>query len=177
MDRKAIHEFAEQFLKLYFTDYPIELPFPMHEEMGARCEALGFAMDCGQFFMKTYSRKAFFEFRSFARCVNTIYDIGLLGSAIFSRWRYVTRWCADPRSREEDDERWFLLAFLRLALLTAGPEQRPRFCGGVKRFRTASSAGGLRLWTPGDKLEEQLAVCENGRVRRTESFAAEACGA
>lgn len=177
MNRKAIHEFAEQFLNAYRGPAPaLPLALLLRNGFGERCERLGFAMDGGEAFMKAVSSKAFFEAQTLALRVNEIEDAVLLGSAIFSKWRYVTRWCVDPRSREEDDERWFLLAFLRLSLLTAGPEQRPRFRGSVKKFRTASSAGGLRLWTPGDKLEEQLAVCEDGRVWRTESFAAEACG-
>lgn len=163
MDREAVHQFAEDFLKLYFTDYPIEPPFPMHEEMGARCEALGFAMDCGQSFMKTYSRKAFFEFRSFARCVNTIYDIGLLGSAIFSKWRYVTRWQMPPVDGYSE-EPWFHLAFLRLSALTAktGKDMPHLFRRTAERMRLTSTVSSFCEWKDGEEVRQQLELYRDG---------------
>lgn len=177
MDRKAVHAFAEQFLGAYRSSSPaMPISFYLNEAFGETCERLGFAMDRGEAFIRAYSSRAFFEAEALARCVNEIRDAALLGSAIFSKWRYLTRWCEAPLEQEEAHERWFLLAFLRLGQLTAGPAERPRFRGRMKKFRIAASAGGLRAWTAGEKLGERLMVCEDGRVRRTEIFEAGACG-
>lgn len=177
MDRKNVHTWAEQFLGAYRSSSPaMPISFYLNEAFGETCERLGLVMDSGEAFIRAYSSRAFFEAEALARRVNEIRNAALLGSAIFSKWRYLTRWCEAPLEQEEEHERWFLLAFLRLAQLTAGPEGRPCFHGRIKKFRIAVYAGGLHAWTAGEKLGERLMVCEDGRVRRTEIFAKEACG-
>lgn len=177
MDRKAVHAFAGQFLGAYRGSSPaLPISFYLNEAFGESCERLGFAMDCGEAFIRAYSSRAFFKAKELALRINSIHDAALLGSAIFSKWRYLTRWCAAPLEQEEEHERWFLLTFLRLEQLTAGPEAGPCFRGRMRKFRIAASAGGLHAWTAGEKLGERLTVCEDGRVCRTEIFAEEECG-
>ncbi|MFR2627437.1 MAG: hypothetical protein ACLS89_07930 [Collinsella sp.] len=45
--------------------------------------------------------------------IDTIDDVGLLGSGVFSRWRYITHWKYDSVP-DEDDLEWFRLALGRL---------------------------------------------------------------
>ncbi len=178
MDRKAVHDFAGQFLSVYRGSSPaLPISFYLNEAFGESCERLGFVMDCGEAFIRAYSSRAFFKAKELALRINSIHDAALLGSAIFSKWRYLTRWCTDPSMQEEEEERWFILAFLRLEQLTAGPEARPCFRGRVRKFCLTSSAGGFRARTAGYKVRERLTVHEDGRVRRTEIFEAEERGA
>lgn len=86
--------------------------------MADDCEELGFEMDCGHAFQAAYG-KAVSDYRELEHIVDEIFDTSLLGSAIFSRWRYFNHWAynaADillPENRE-----WFILALDRLSALT-----------------------------------------------------------
>ena len=51
------------------------------------CAALGFQMDCGHAFESEYGA-ASYDPVMLKRVINSVSDIQLLGSAIYSRWRY-----------------------------------------------------------------------------------------
>ena len=82
------------------------------------CAALGFEMDCGNAFEREYGR-AVFDYNELNNIIDNITDIPLLGSAIYSRWRYFNHWaCSGDEILKDDNRMWFILAFDRLALLT-----------------------------------------------------------
>ena len=51
------------------------------------CSALGFEMDCGHAFEEKFERVAY-DARALDTTIENVNDISLLGSAIYSRWRY-----------------------------------------------------------------------------------------
>lgn len=78
---------------------------------GDECVDLGFDMDCGESYKRAFPEIDFRDVDGFEKVVAGIDDIFLLGTAIFSYWRWSTHWnefhviCGDvPR-------KWFLLAF------------------------------------------------------------------
>ena len=77
------------------------------------CISLGFKMDCGESFRKKYGDEAFNTEEALARVVDTITDIKVLGSGIFSQWRYLNHW-AESSQAIYDAEGWFLMAFNKL---------------------------------------------------------------
>ena len=116
-DMNQIHEFAVRWCEKFKdpeTDY-IEL---VDHYMADDCEALGFIMDCGHAFSEKYGSAAG-NSNELAKIIDEVDDIPLLGSAIYSQWRYFNHWAdsgeeiLEPRNRE-----WFILALNRLALLT-----------------------------------------------------------
>lgn len=55
---------------------------------------------------------------AFSRVLRQIEDIGLLGSAIFSKYRYITHWAYCDNLLSESNREWFKMAFKRLQELT-----------------------------------------------------------
>ena len=78
--------------------------------------ALGWHMDCGESFAEAYPHSGTSE--GLREDIGTINEVGLLGSGVFSRWRYVTHWKYDG-TPDEDYLEWFKLALGRLRELTS----------------------------------------------------------
>ena len=114
---KQIYLFAEKWHEKFNninTDY-IEL---VEHYMADDCIALGFEMDCGNSFSEKYG-DAICNSRELEKVIMDVTDVQLLGSAIFSRWRYFNHWAYDGREiLERKNIEWFLIALNRLAELT-----------------------------------------------------------
>ena len=112
-----IHRFAEKWYDKFkdpTTNY-LEL---VEQYMADDCAVLGFKMDCGHAFEQQYGT-AVYDGDELKKIIDEITDISLLGSAIFSRWRYFNHWAYDGAEILEVHNRtWFLLALNRLAFLT-----------------------------------------------------------
>ncbi len=79
--------------------------------------SLKFEMDCGQAFKAAFpNTNAFYDYKAFEKIIDQVDDINLLGSAIFSKWRYITHWGETSLLRPEL-RMWFIVAFSRLAVL------------------------------------------------------------
>ena len=86
-------------------------------EMANDCDLLGFEMDCGHAFSKVYP-KAGSDVTELELIVDKIVDVSLLGSAIYSQWRYFNHWAYLPDEiLEEENRKWFLVALNRLMQL------------------------------------------------------------
>ena len=116
--KKDIHAFAIKWLEK-FSDSTIDYIELVDHYMADDCEALGFKMDYGNSFSEIYG-KAVFDYEELKPIINRISDIYLLGSAIYSRWRYFNHWAYDAASiLEEKNRKWFLLALNRLMQLSS----------------------------------------------------------
>ena len=82
------------------------------------CDALGFHMDCGESFNKAFPEIDFRDVDGFEKVVVGIDDIFLLGTAIFSYWRWFTHWNEFHDICDDEPRKWFLLAFDRLIEIT-----------------------------------------------------------
>lgn len=88
-------------------------------EFSQDCKSLGFSMDCGQKFLESYPNTGAFQTAEGLKGIlNQITDPNLLGSAIYSKWRWITHWEYRGSMSTEENKRWFLLALTRLAELT-----------------------------------------------------------
>lgn len=87
-------------------------------DMGAEMRELGFKMDCGNAFMSVYGN-AINDEKELRKIIDCIHDVELLGSAIYSKWRYYNHWAySGAEILEPQNRKWFILALRRLAELT-----------------------------------------------------------
>ena len=81
------------------------------------CNLIGFQMDCGHAFSDKY-QNASYDVKQLELVIDQITDIPLLGSAIYSKWRYFNHWAYLPDEiLEEENRKWFLVALNRLMQL------------------------------------------------------------
>lgn len=102
-----------------FTNSEIDFVDLVDHDLADDCESLGFKMDCGKSFSEKYG-KAVYDSDELQRVIHCIVEIDLLGSAIYSRWRYFNHWAYDGREIiKEKNRKWFLLALNRLKELAS----------------------------------------------------------
>ena len=112
---KKVHDFAEKWLDK-FRDQRINYVELVNHYMADDCAALGFQMDCGRAFSEKYGGAAS-KCDELDKIIEDVTDIDLLGSAIYSQWRYFNHWAYDAASILEPENRsWFILALSRLAM-------------------------------------------------------------
>ena len=80
------------------------------------CWSLGFEMDCGESFIAAYGEEAWHSHSGLSSVIGKVDNITILGSALFSEWRYFNHW-AYGHATEEDKE-WFLTILQRMQELT-----------------------------------------------------------
>ncbi len=131
------------------------------------CSSLGFKMDCGKAFEEAYSDShAFNDYRELDKIIDSITDIALLGSGIFSKWRYFTHWAGPGENMLSFENRsWFITALGRLERLAADDDTSPFIFEGIaSKIQIISNNicfGPCPL--PDDKIEQHLSITANGR--------------
>lgn len=132
------------------------------------CFALGFEMDCGKAFEKAYpDGKAFTDYRELDKIVDGITDIPLLGSAIFSKWRYFTHWAYSSEDILSFENRsWFITALGRLERLTSDNEEVTFIFDGVAQKLQIISNNICYgpCPKPDDEIEQHLSIAADGRI-------------
>lgn len=119
--KKRMHQFAAKWVKLLLQrEKDPEKFWLQFDKLGDACSKLGFRMDSGTGFVKRYLECAAMRSEAFAKVLPTVIDIELLGSAIYSLWRYKTHWESfdGSVSWSENSQQCFLLLFQRLEELT-----------------------------------------------------------
>ncbi len=161
-DINQIHEFALKWIDK-FRDQKINYIELVDHYMADDCVALGFEMDCGNAFERVYGA-AVFNSDELDKVIDDITDISLLGSAIYSRWRYFNHWAYTGEEILEPKNRaWFILALSRLALLSG--ENRFIFKGTLRKMRIISNSICYGPCPePEDEVEQHLTVNTDGRV-------------
>ena len=161
-DMKQIHDFAVKWCDK-FRDQNINYIDLVDHFMADDCAALGFEMDCGHAFSEKYGQAAN-NYKALDRIIDDVTDIPLLGSAIYSQWRYFNHWAYDAAEILEPQNRaWFILALSRLALLSG--ENPFIFQGTLKKIRIVSNNicyGPMP--DPDDEVEQHLTINDEGRV-------------
>lgn len=76
------------------------------------CWSLGFKMDCGKSFIAAYGHEAWNSHRELLSVIGKADDIIILGSALFSQWRYFNHWACGHVT--EEDKEWFLIILRRM---------------------------------------------------------------
>ena len=157
-----IHAFAVKWCDK-FRDQTIHYIELVDHYMADDCEALGFVMDCGNAFAKRYG-DAVSNATALDKIIDEVKDISLLGSAIYSRWRYFNHWAYSAEEVLEPQNRtWFILALSRLAMLTG--ENPFIFSGQPKQLRIISNNIGLGPQSePGSEVEQRMTITLDGQV-------------
>ncbi len=114
---KEYHSFALKWLDK-FKNPDIDYLELVDHFMADDCSWLGFEMDCGHAFAEKYG-EATGNVRSLKRIIDSVDDVMLLGSAIYSQWRYFNHWAySSGEILEPDNRMWFIVALERMAVLT-----------------------------------------------------------
>ena len=161
-DMIQIHHFAVKWCDK-FRDQNIHYIELVDHWMADDCVALGFEMDCGHAFSEKYGQAAK-NYEALDRIIDDVTDIPLLGSAIYSRWRYFNHWAyTGAKILEPQNRGWFILALSRLALLSG--ENPFIFKGTLKKVRIVSNNicyGPMPK--PEDEVEQHLTINNEGCV-------------
>lgn len=108
-----VHEFAIKW-RDKFRKTEINYIELVDHYMADDCEALGFEMDCGHAFSEQYG-KAAYDAETLKCIIGEVNDISLLGSAIYSRWRYFNHWAySGSEILEPENLAWFTIALTHL---------------------------------------------------------------
>lgn len=161
-DMKEIHEFAVKWCDK-FRDQKINYIELVDHYMADDCAALGFDMDCGHAFSEKYGN-ASNDSEALDKIIDDVNDIPLLGSAIYSQWRYFNHWaCSGEEILETKNRTWFILALSRLALLTGNNPFI--FQGKPQRIHIVSN--NICYGSPPkpeNEVEQHLTINAEGRV-------------
>lgn len=112
----AIVSFCDKWMKK-FTDADISYVELVDHYLADDCNTFGFEMDCGHAFQEKY-RDAFNNLSTLNRVLDLVDDIDLLGSAIYSKWRYFNHWAYDAAEILSPSSRgWFVAALSRMKYL------------------------------------------------------------
>lgn len=114
--KKSIHSFAVKWAEK-FRDPSIDNKTLESNLLARDCDALGFIMDCGKAFEEKYGEAAY-DTAKLKEIINDVTDTALLGSAIYSRWRYFDHWASGEAITSPENREWFTTALDRLAALS-----------------------------------------------------------
>ena len=118
MDKSKINEYIVKFSDLLNDNGIPEMEVLDNPEIGDGFKQLGFEMDCGKMFEDKYGPKAFSDSEALERVIDGIEDVQLLGSAVFSKWRYYNHWAYGESIRADDSRKWFNVILGRIVELT-----------------------------------------------------------
>ena len=152
-DMKQIHDFAVKWCDK-FRDQNINYIELVDHFM---------ADDCAHAFSEKYGQ-ASNNHEALDKIIDDVTDIPLLGSAIYSQWRYFNHWAyTGAEILEPQNRAWFILALSRLALLSG--ENPFIFQGTLKKMRIVSNNicyGPMP--EPDEEVEQHLTINDEGRV-------------
>lgn len=163
-ERKEIHDFAVKYRSLYMN--PQTTDREVMEGFADQCFSLGFRMDCGNRFIKKFSSDAFYKSDALNKIIDDVNDVEILGSAIFSRWRYVTHCGFCSSLLDENYCLWFITAFGRLAVITEESETCALIFEGTLQMIQLVSDNICYgpCPKPEDEVEQHLTIMADGRV-------------
>ena len=122
MDYNKYVKFADKWMAK-FMDPNIHYYVLVDPPMGEECKSLGFKMDCGHGFQEVYGH-ASNNYKMLQGVIQQIRDIDLLGSAIYSQWRYFNHWAySGSEILEPKNRKWFITALKRLKELAIEKDQ------------------------------------------------------
>ena len=161
-EMKEIHDFAVNWCDK-FRDQNINYIELVDHFMADDCAALGFEMDCGHAFSEKYGQAAS-NHEALDRIIDDVTDIPLLGSAIYSRWRYFNHLAYNGAEILEPKNRaWFILALSRLALLSG--ENPFIFQGTLKKMSIISNNTCYgSMPEPTKETEQHLTINDEGCI-------------
>ena len=122
---------------------------------------------CGNAFEDAFpDTNAFNDYKALDKIIEQVQDVSLLGSAIFSKWRYITHWSFGEQLLSAQNRPWFILAFGRLVALTSEQGTNPFvFEGEAQKIQISSNNIGYGPCPePNEGVEQRLTIAADGRV-------------
>lgn len=161
-DTNQIYDFAIKWC-YKFRDETINYIELIDHYMADECVEIGFEMDCGHGFEDIYGN-AVYDCVELNKVIDDIKDIKLLGSAIYSRWRYFNHWAYHGEEILEAKNRsWFLLALSRLATLSEN--NAFEFQGTpIKLSLVSNNICRGSCPNPNDEVKQHLTITTKGQV-------------
>lgn len=162
LEENKTYAFAIKWIEK-FKDKNINFIELVDHFMADDCEELGFKMDCGHAFEEQYSN-AVYDDRELRQIIDIVNDIALLGSAIYSRWRYFNHWAYDGSEILKPENRnWFIMVLERLSVLVS--MQPILFEGVPQKMKIVSNGIGYGPCPePEDIVEQHITINAEGRV-------------
>ena len=126
-----INEFAKKWISK-FEDPNVDYIELVDHYFADDCRALGFAMDCGHAYNRKYpGTVGGYDHRRDSIANES--NIALLGSAVYSQWRYFNHWAYDGAEILEQRNRdWFCKILRRLEELSNSPVQGYVVCRNIR---------------------------------------------
>ena len=124
--KEKIIQFADKYISFFENEYGRSerayYQFFDNEEFAQDCRVLEFEMDCGNAFTEAYGQEAWQYAQFIKDNIEKIKDINIIGSGLFSKWRYYNHW--SYLHANDDVIEWFLVLLRRLQELSEPEQQR-----------------------------------------------------
>ncbi len=158
-----IYAFASKWLDLYKSDDTPNWKLES-SEFAEECRSLGFEMDSGKAFEDAY-RCVTVSNEVMRNVCRMVTDIDLLGSGIFSQWRYWTHW-GQRDLTEPDIREWFCYGLSRMVALSVFPI----FEGEIDKIVLESEES--RFFVPpfGSQISQRVTMHSNGKMALTRYY-------
>lgn len=119
-----IRQFTKKYIDYFLNDFDPE-SYSYHDFFESstfphECWSLGFEMDCGKSFIEAYGEEAWKNERGLSGVIDKMNDLRIMGSGLFSEWRYWSLWSWGLAT--EEDKKWFLMLLRRMQELTSGTD-------------------------------------------------------
>lgn len=115
----TLREFTDKYINYFLNDFDPESSSYYDlfdsQDFPDECWGLGFDMDCGESFTKTYGREAWRSNKGLSSMIDEMNNLEALGSGLFSRWRYFNHRAYEHAT--EEDKKWFLMILKRMQTL------------------------------------------------------------
>lgn len=160
-----VHDFAVKWAEKFQN--PSTLRNEISKGFAEECVDLGFRINSGKPFLKAYHNpQAFSDYTQLNRIIDQVDDFMLLGSTIYSKWRFITHWSDGEDLLSPENRQWFIIALSRLAYLSSNEHYcSVVFVGQVQKIRIISNNIGFgQNPDPGQEVEQHLTITANGGV-------------
>lgn len=165
---RKIHEFAMNWFDIFRNNNTTDMEIVENQSFADDCFSFEFKMDCGEAITNAFPEKNVFnDWQELDKVIDSIDDVQLIGSAIFSKWRYFNHWAGAGESITDAANRaWFITALGRLGRLTAESEEEGfLFSGKVRKMKLVSNCLGYGPCPEAtDEVEQHLTITADGRV-------------
>ena len=115
----TLKKFTEKYINYFLNDFDPKSStyYDLFDspDFPDECWSLGFEMDCGESFTKSFGREAWRSNKGLSLIIDKTNNIEALGSGLFSKWRYFNHWAYEHAT--EEDKKWFLMILKRMQTL------------------------------------------------------------
>jgi len=162
-----IHEFALLWINKFKDETLTGNDLAGDVSFADACFSFGFEINKYDTFCELYSLNILNNYCELQKIIDEIDDVDLLGSLIFSNWRYYNHWAYDCEEITKPEVRsWFIIALKRLSELTSTSETSRVFskCSikSIKLMSNCLSFGPQP--SPNENIVQHLCLNNEGNV-------------